>query len=57
MLSRIRYNIRYNADIDFGDITQADETYIGGKNKKRKASKRLKNTRGRSLKIKAPEMG
>ncbi len=33
MLSRIRYNIRYNADIDFGDITQADETYIGGKNR------------------------
>ena len=28
MLSRIRYNIRYNADIDFGDITQADETLL-----------------------------
>ena len=57
MLSRIRYNLRNIKYIIYGDVTQVDETYIGGKNKNRNAGKRLKNTRGRSLKLKAPVMG
>lgn len=57
MLSRIRYNIKNGRYIDFGDITQVDETYVGGKNKNRNADKRLKNTRGRSRKIKVPVIG
>lgn len=57
MLSRIRYNIKNIKYIVFGDVTQVDETYIGGKNKNRNAGKRLKNTRGRSLKLKTPVMG
>lgn len=57
MLSRMRYNIKNIKYIVFGDITQVDETYIGGKNKNRNAGKRLENTRGRSLKLKTPVMG
>ena len=57
MLSRIRYNLRNIKYIIYGDVTQVDETYVGGKNKNRNAGKRLKNTRGRSLKLKTPVMG
>lgn len=57
MLSRIRHNFRDKSDIIFNDITQADETYIGGKNKNRNRRKKLKNTQGRSLKAKVPVFG
>ena len=40
MLSRIRYNLRNIKCIIYGDVTQVDETYIGGRNKNRNAGKR-----------------
>lgn len=57
MLSRIRHNFRDKSEIIFDGITQADETYVGGKNKNRNRKKKLKNTQGRSLKAKVPVFG
>lgn len=57
MLSRIRHNFRDKSEIVFEGITQADETYVGGKNKNRNRGKRIKNTQGRSLKAKVPVFG
>ncbi len=57
MLSRIRHNFRDKSEIIFEGITQADETYVGGKNKNRNRKKKLKNTQGRSLKAKVPVFG
>lgn len=50
MLCRIRENLRDN-DADFQDCTQVDETYVGGK------TKRKKGGQGRSTKQKTPVMG
>lgn len=49
MLNRIRHNL--NDDIDFDDMTQVDETYVGGRTKRRKGGQ------GRSTKQKKPVMG
>lgn len=57
MLSRIRHNFRDKSEVVFEGITQADETYVGGKNKNRNRGKRIKNTQGRSLKAKVPVFG
>lgn len=48
MLSRIRKNLK-DDDAIFDDMTQVDETYVGGKGKK--------GEQGRSLKKKTPVMG
>ena len=50
MLHRIRHNIKDN-DANFDDMTQVDETYVGGK------TKRSKGGQGRSTKQKTPVMG
>lgn len=52
MLNRIRHNMNRKANFFFNDVTQVDETYIGGKNKNR-----FKRNQGRSLKQKTPVVG
>lgn len=54
MLNRIRHNFQNKLLIDFGSETQIDETYVGGKNRKRNGKK---NTQGRSTQTKVPVMG
>lgn len=54
MLNRIRHNLKDKIIVQFKDVTQVDETFIGGKNRKRGGKK---GTQGRSTKIKTPVMG
>lgn len=63
MLQRIRQNFK-DDDATFDDMTQADETYMGGKTrdkhqgrKKCKAAKSGKKNMGRSVETKAPIFG
>ncbi len=57
MLSRIRHSFANNVEFEFDEITQLDETYVGGKNKNRSKKKKVANTQGRSLKTKVPVFG
>ena len=50
MLHRIRHNVK-DDDADFNDMTQVDETYVGGK------TQRNRGGQGRSIKQKTPVMG
>lgn len=52
MLNRIRHNMNRKANFFFNDVTQVDETYIGGKSKGR-----IWQNQGRSLKQKIPVVG
>ena len=54
MLHRIRHNVENLFQVRFEKETQVDETYVGGKNRKRK---NIKGTQGRSTKIKTPVVG
>ena len=57
MLERIRkcFGTENNNRLD--DVVEVDETYIGGKNKNRHNSKKVKNAQGRSLKDKSAVVG
>lgn len=58
MLQRIRFAVRtksFNAPLN--NIVELDETYIGGKNKNRHASKKIEMSQGRSAKDKTPVFG
>lgn len=44
-------------DIILKGVVEADETYVGGKEKNKHASKKIKNASGRSLKGKVPVFG
>ena len=57
MLQRIRkcFGIENNNDLD--NNVEVDETYVGGKNKNRHASKKVEGSQGRSAKDKAPLLG
>ena len=55
MLSRIRHNLKSNENAEFGDMTQTDETLIGGKTRKRRKwdkpkEENEKGSQGRSRK-------
>lgn len=57
MLQRIRkcFGIENNNTLD--NEVEADETYIGGKNKNRHADKKIEGSQGRSAKDKTPVVG
>lgn len=57
MLHRIREMMRKKNPNMLTGTTQADETFMGGKNKNRHASKKVKESQGRSVKDKTPVFG
>lgn len=57
MLHRIREMIREKNPQMLEGETQADETYVGGKNKNRHNDKKIPNSQGRSVKDKTPVFG
>lgn len=58
LLHRIRYAFGHeNFKKTFNDVVQADETFVGGKNKNRHADKKVPHSQGRSFKDKTPVLG
>lgn len=57
MLSRIRFAFSNKSSIKLKGIIQADETFVGGKNKNRHADKKVPESQGRSAKDKTPVLG
>jgi transposase-like protein len=57
MLGRLRNSFKVKSKVMFTGTTQADETFIGGKNKNRHAHKKVKDSQGRSFKDKTPVFG
>lgn len=57
MIHRIRESLREKGSALLVDIVQADETFVGGKNKNRHADKKVPNSQGRSFKDKTPVLG
>jgi len=57
VLHRIREMLREKAPQMLEGTVEADETYVGGKNKNRHASKKVENSQGRSAKDKTPVVG
>lgn len=57
MLQRIRNCFGDSEGITLSDEVEVDETYVGGKNKNRHASKKVKSSQGRSLKDKSAVFG
>lgn len=57
MLQRIRecFGIENNNELD--NEVEADETYVGGRNKNRHSNKKIKHSQGRSSKDKSPIIG
>jgi transposase-like protein len=58
LLHRVRTSLGLNVGAEkFTGTCEADETFIGGKNKNRHASKKVKDSQGRSFKDKTPVAG
>jgi len=57
VLSRLRSNFQAKTDVKFDGVIQADESFLGGKNKNRHKSKRVNEAQGRSVKDKTPVFG
>ena len=57
MLGRIRHAFEVKSFVRFTGVVQADETFIGGKNKNRHADKKIPESQGRSIKDKTPVLG
>ena len=57
MLHRIREMLRAKQSPLLKGTIQADETFVGGKNKNRHADKKVENSQGRSVKDKTPVFG
>lgn len=58
MAHRIRFALKVNSfDVPLEGVVQADETFVGGKNKNRHADKKVPNSQGRSVKDKTPVFG
>ncbi len=57
MLHRIRETFKQKKSDLLNGPVQADETFVGGKNKNRHAGKKVKESQGRSVKDKTPVFG
>jgi transposase-like protein len=57
MLHRLRKAFASNAPFMLCDVVEADETFVGGKNKNRHAHKKVPQSQGRSFKDKTPVLG
>jgi len=57
MLCRIRLAFKVKSLVQMDNLIQADETFIGGKNKNRHADKKVLESQGRSCKDKTPVFG
>lgn len=57
VLHRIREMLKDNSAEKLSGTVQADETYVGGKNKNRHKDKKVENSQGRAAKDKTPVVG
>lgn len=57
LLQRLRNALQIPKEKQMEGVIEADETFVGGKNKNRHADKKVKNSQGRSFKDKTPVFG
>ena len=57
VLGRLRNTFKTKTSVKFTGVTQADESFFGGKNKNRHQDKKVKESQGRSVKDKTPVFG
>ncbi len=57
MLGRLRNSFKVKSNTKFSGTIQADETFVGGKNRNRHDNKKVKESQGRSIKDKTPVFG